>query len=260
MRYTLLFMTLAIAAFLAVAWDNINSIYSASGNVENDPFGSVFAIITEIGGMPGHIDDYWVWKSDGDMSTLLTYQFMHGSIFHIAGNMIMLLIFGLIIESRIQSRIIPLLLIAGVVGGVGHTAFSGQDIIGGMVYDFIVEKMPALEGFAKMAGLGAESEVVGLVGMSGAISGLVGAYLVFFPGVMNGIRILGFWLIGLNIIPMLFMGGNISYEAHIGGFIAGIIIAIILKRIESYGERRRMGPSSDEQPLRFGPRTTRQPI
>lgn len=142
-------------------------------------------------------------------------MFLHGGFWHLAGNMLFLWIYGDNVEYRLGRW---LYLIAYLVTGVAATLF-----------------------FA----LFSLSSMTPLVGASGAISGVLGLYFIFFP--RNRIKmlvffpplllgrfllpsrlVLAFYLVIDNIFPFLFSsGGSVAYGAHIGGFLAGLAAASI---------------------------------
>ena len=143
--------------------------------------------------------------------TILFAMFMHGGIAHIAGNMLYLLIFGDNIEDRLgHLRFLLFYLACGVVATLAHVYASlwmGRD-------------------------LGTPS-----LGASGAISGVLGAYLLLFP--LRRVRIFVFFSIvevpALVVVGLWFVfqlinslgylggrtGGGVAYAAHIGGFLFG---------------------------------------
>jgi len=144
---------------------------------------------------------------------LLGHMWLHGGLFHLIGNLIFLWLFGNAICSKIGNLYYPPVYIGlGLVAGVSHLLF----------FD-----VPA-------------------VGASGAINGLVGIYLVFFPE--NSINyffcwiflpqrpvwfsIRSFWMILLwfafDILGAIYGGGGVAYLAHIGGFVAGFGLAILM--------------------------------
>jgi rhomboid family protein len=145
--------------------------------------------------------------------TLLTSMFMHAGFAHIAGNMLYLWIFGDNIENRIgHGRYLLFYLICGVVASLTQVAFV---VLGG--------------GDTQLPSLGA----------SGAIAGVLGAYLALFPGrrvkvifmyflqEMPALIVIGLWFVyqlvlGLGILGGA--GGGVAYGAHIGGFIAGFVL------------------------------------
>ncbi|HWR10298.1 MAG TPA: rhomboid family intramembrane serine protease [Rectinemataceae bacterium] len=141
--------------------------------------------------------------------TLITSQFAHGGLAHLAGNMLFLGIFGDNVECRIgRGRFIALYLISGTIGVLAHVA-------------------------AALAIGGAAAEVP-LVGASAAISGILAAYLVLFPGnkvivllfnfiptALSAWIVIGFWFFlqlagGLSGLS----AGGTAYLAHIGGFVS----------------------------------------
>ena len=146
--------------------------------------------------------------------TLITSMFMHGGWAHIAGNMLYLWIFGDNIENAIgHKRYLFFYLVCGIIASLSHvfvTKFSGQNLL-----------IPSL-------------------GASGAISGVLGAYILLFPKrrvTMFFIRFItqvsAFWAIGIWIVFQLINGlgmlggaeaGGVAYGAHLGGFIAGLLL------------------------------------
>ena len=147
---------------------------------------------------------------DGDLISILTSMFMHGGIAHIIGNMVFLFVFGDNIEDRFGHIKYLLIYIAwGAAAAIIHSIFA-VSAGGGMI--------PA-------------------VGASGAISGVMGAYLIMFPRAkiftviiaffITTIRIpalayIPFWFILQVIFGLIDPFGGIAYLAHIGGFVAGL--------------------------------------
>jgi membrane associated rhomboid family serine protease len=157
--------------------------------------------------------------------TLLTSMFMHGGIAHILGNMLFLWIFGDNVEHRVGH--IPYLLFylaAGLIASFAQIAVDPESVI------------PSL-------------------GASGAISGVLGAYLVFFPRnrvwiivfrfipyPVPAIVAIGMWALfqfvnGLGSIANTEQTGGVAYMAHIGGFIAGVIFGLVGRTIWGSGPR-----------------------
>ena len=146
--------------------------------------------------------------------TTITSMFMHGGWMHLIGNMLYLWIFGDNIESRLgHVRYIGFYLLCGVIASLSHVATT-----------FFSPANPFIPS----------------LGASGAISAVLGAYLLLFPGKRVNMLLLfrivfavpawvalGFW-IALQVVSGLgiFGGGNdgVAYAAHIGGFIAGMIL------------------------------------
>jgi membrane associated rhomboid family serine protease len=147
--------------------------------------------------------------------TLLIAVFMHGGIPHLAGNMLYLWIFGDNIENALgHVRYLVFYLVCGVLASLAHV-FTTAATHGNML-------VPSL-------------------GASGAISGVLGGYLLLFPGrrvrVMMGrgttempaLVSIGGWFLFQVVAGMGLLGGGsqaggVAYAAHVGGFIAGLIL------------------------------------
>jgi len=147
--------------------------------------------------------------------TIITSMFMHGGIAHIFGNMLFLFIFGDNIENRIgHFRFLIFYLVCGIIASLAHV-FATKEF-GGNLF------IPTL-------------------GASGAISGVLGSYILLYPtrrvAVMMfyfftevpAIIALGIWfafqlISGLGILGSGAQEGGVAYGAHIGGFIAGLIL------------------------------------
>ncbi len=151
---------------------------------------------------------------------LISSQFLHGNIFHLVGNMWFLYLFGNNIEDQL-----------------GHWKFLGFYLICGIV-----------AALAQVAT--SPTSLVPMVGASGAISGVMGAYLVRFPRarilslVFLGIFItaipipsaifLGLWIAGQTIYAAMANPNlpGVAYLAHIGGFVIGAIAMFLLSKIK----------------------------
>ena len=159
--------------------------------------------------------------------TLITSMFMHGGIGHILGNMLFLWIFGDNVEDRLgHLQYLLFYIIVGILASLAHVAtcvLLQSDLL-----------TPSL-------------------GASGAISGVMGAYLLFFPN--NSVTVLIFRFVttvpamvavGLWFAMQLFSsfielgageGGGVAYGAHIGGFIAGIPLAFFIDKTLAEGKQ-----------------------
>lgn len=167
--------------------------------------------------------------------TLITSLFMHGGIAHLLGNMLFLWIFGDNIEDRLgHVRYIIFYLVCGVLASLAHVfttvAFAADDV----------------------------SLLIPSLGASGAISGVLGGYLLLFPTKKVVVLIswfvtavpafiaIGLWFVFqiINSLGMLGSGsqaGGVAYAAHIGGFVAGLVLI----KIFTIGR-----PASEYQPRR----------
>jgi membrane associated rhomboid family serine protease len=164
--------------------------------------------------------------------SLITSIFMHGGLMHLGGNMLFLWIFGDNIELKFgKLKFLGIYIIWGIFAGLAHLAVDPSSVI------------PA-------------------VGASGAISGILGAYLIMFPRAkiltfmmvfffwrmmhISAKWFLPFWLVFQNILPFALggfgiAGGGVAYMAHIGGFVIGLAFGYVYKKTHSaeftYGTR-----------------------
>jgi membrane associated rhomboid family serine protease len=160
--------------------------------------------------------------------TIFTSMFMHGGLFHIAGNMLYLWIFGDNVEDSLgHGRFLVFYLAAGTAAALAQVALNA-------------------------------SSRVPMVGASGAISGVLGAYLILFPYArvltliiiaffvrfvyIPAVIVLGFWIIvqllnGLITYSAQPLGrgesGGVAWFAHIGGFLAGMLLLFLLRPRQS---------------------------
>jgi membrane associated rhomboid family serine protease len=150
--------------------------------------------------------------------TLFTSMFMHGGIAHIAGNMLFLWIFGDNIEDRLgHVRYWLFYLLCGLIASLAHVfttaAFAGERS------DMLV---PSL-------------------GASGAISGVLGGYILLHPSRRVTVILfrfltdvpayvaIGIWFVfqlisGLGMLGAGSQQGGVAYAAHVGGFLAGLVL------------------------------------
>jgi len=148
--------------------------------------------------------------------TLLTSMFMHGGMMHIGGNMLFLWIFGDNVEHRFgHGRFAVFYLVSGLAASLAQIAISPHSAI------------PTL-------------------GASGAIAGILGAYLVLFPHnqvhaififrvvSVPAFLVIAIWAVtqfvgGFGSLDVAGQSGGVAYAAHIGGFIAGALIALFFR-------------------------------
>lgn len=154
--------------------------------------------------------------------TLLTSMFMHGGFMHIAGNMLYLWIFGDNVEDNFgHAKFVVFYLVCGLAAALAQIMMDPQSPI------------PTL-------------------GASGAIAGVLGAYLIMFP--RNRVRALvplGFFLTTIELPALLVLGfwfviqffsqvaaiaetaqtrgGGVAYMAHIGGFLTGVVLCFLFR-------------------------------
>ncbi len=145
--------------------------------------------------------------------TLITYMFMHGSFMHLFGNMIFLWVFGDNVEDAMgHVRFLFFYLLCGIFAGITHALIS-----------------PASD--------------IPLIGASGAVAGVIAAYLMLHPNV----RVWCLWFfriplrvsagfallvwIGLQVLNIaLSTDTSIAWWAHIGGLIAGAVLVLFMRR------------------------------
>jgi len=152
----------------------------------------------------------------GGAATLVTSMFMHAGWVHLGGNMLYLWIFGDNVEDRF-----------------GHATFTVFYLLCGLAATF-----------AQLA-FSAGSNVPNL-GASGAIAGVLGAYILLFPKgrvrVLQGqqviqvpaLIVIGMWIAlqffsGIGSIADSAQSGGVAYMAHIGGFLAGFVLTFLLR-------------------------------
>jgi membrane associated rhomboid family serine protease len=162
--------------------------------------------------------------------TLVTHMFMHGGWLHIIGNMWFLAIFGDNVEDSMGSiRFIFFYLLCGLAAG-------GTQM--------------ALDPFS----------AVPMVGASGAIGGVMGAYVVLYPRapihmlvwfgffvtriVIPAYFMLGYWFL-LQLVGVLpSIGGSsrggVAFGAHVGGFLAGVVLIFFFRRMDRVRKKRTM--------------------
>jgi membrane associated rhomboid family serine protease len=151
--------------------------------------------------------------------SLLTSMFMHGGWLHIIGNMVFLYVFGDNVET--------------VMGKLGYLAFY---LAGG------------LAASAAFIAINPNSDIPSL-GASGALAAVLGAYIVMFPrSRVRALVFLGFFVTVTRVAAVVFLGlwfalqllrgignlgmeqaGGIAYWAHIGGFVFGLIVGLVLR-------------------------------
>jgi membrane associated rhomboid family serine protease len=160
--------------------------------------------------------------------TVITSMFLHGGLFHIAGNMLYLWIFGNNIEDSMgRMRFLVFYFLCGAIAAYGHAAMNS-------------------------------TSAVPMIGASGAISGVLGAYLVLYPQArVLTLLIFGFFIRTVEVPAMFVLlfwfflqfisaflssgsGQGVAWFAHIGGFLAGmVLIGLFKKRSVPFGGRKR---------------------
>jgi len=171
--------------------------------------GGLAAIVSAYGAVPVEMLSF----SGAHMKNVFVSMFLHGGIFHVGGNMLYLWIFGNNIEDRL-----------------GHTRFLVFYLASGLVAAYA-------HAFA------APSSGVPMVGASGAVSGILGAYLLLYPRakihtiiflgffvdivMLPAVAVIGFWAVVQFISGIASKGaagvGGVAWFAHVGGFLFGLL-------------------------------------
>lgn len=145
--------------------------------------------------------------------TLLTYMFFHGDILHLAGNMLFLWVFGDNVEDAMgHVKFLFFYLACGVFGGLVHAWID-------------------------------PGSAIPLVGASGAVAGVIAAYLMLHPRVrvwvlalkaiplrISAAFSLGLWILMQVVMVLVPEVGPVAWWAHIGGLIAGGVLILFLRR------------------------------
>jgi membrane associated rhomboid family serine protease len=144
-------------------------------------------------------------------ATVFTSMFLHGDILHLGGNMLFLWIFADNVEESL-----------------GHVRFAVFYALCGVAAAF-AQALPDM------------GSQIPMIGASGAVSGVLGAYLILHPGArvrvllpigfvlrpmyLSALVVLGLWF-GLQLLSTLLAGGGggVAFRAHIGGFVAGVAL------------------------------------
>ncbi len=215
-RTSVVTIGIVVACFVVFAYEL--GLLASGGESALDAF------VTQWGVVPAELTGAW---GRGDIfsvetATLVTSQFLHAGWLHLLGNMLYLWIFANNVEDRL--------------GRLGFLVFY---LAGGVA-----------AGLAQVAV--APSSTIPSIGASGAIAAALGAYLVFFPRAritslvflgffyqlidVPAVLVLGFWFVlqlidGLTSIGMVETSGGVAFFAHIGGFVAGALVARLLAGI-----------------------------
>jgi membrane associated rhomboid family serine protease len=149
------------------------------------------------------------------LGTLITSMFLHASLLHVGGNMLFLWIFGNNVEDKLgEIKFLVVYFTAGIAGSLLQVYIT-------------------------------PTSTVPMLGASGAISGILAAYVLYFPRArvltfivpfffitISAYLVIGYWIalqlfdafLGLGVT-----GGGVAYFAHIGGFASGLILAVLLR-------------------------------
>jgi membrane associated rhomboid family serine protease len=173
---------------------------------------------------------FWYWPDLANIFTMFVSMFLHGGWIHLGGNMLYLWIFGDNVEDRLgHGKYLFFYFICGIAATMAHAVMNPAS------------RVPS-------------------IGASGAIAGVLGGYIVMFPRArvttlipifvfitvreIPAVVVLGFWFVLQLFIGAASLGvagaeeaGGVAYFAHIGGFVAGMLLVIVMG-----GLRRRAQP------------------
>ena len=217
-------VTWATPLLFALLW--LAFVLSAMGPADDQ-----VAKALDWGALTGGLDSSAAWRSavrDGSILRLFSGVFLHADWIHLLGNLIFLLIFGLPAERVMGGRrFLVLFLLGGAMANLGAVlAIDTPDRV--------------------------------IIGASGAVSAVIGAYLALFPGARLGVvlplglflefvRVPAFLLIGLwALLQLLFAYsgpafGAVAWPAHIAGFLFGVVFALLTKAAIARRLRRSRG-------------------
>jgi membrane associated rhomboid family serine protease len=189
--------------------------------LDNPPYAieTAQAFVLEFGLIPCRLMDLCPYPKDqpAPLFTVFSSMFLHGGFLHVGGNMLYLWIFGKSVEDAL-----------------GHTRFTLFYLVSGVAA-------------ALTQVLASRASEVPVIGASGAVSGILGAYLVLFPQsrVLTLVIFGFFWrlvsipavvMLGLWIVLQVLYGlgalgeaGSVAWFAHIGGFFAGMLLLIAMR-------------------------------
>ena len=172
--------------------------------------------------------------------TPVTSMFLHGGWFHLIGNMWFLWVFGNNVEDSMgHSRFLAFYLLCGLAAAAAQTFMS-------------------------------PSSAIPMVGASGAISGVMGAYIVLYPRVRVHMLVILFVFVTRIVVPAYVMlgywfliqligggltsgsEGGVAFWAHAGGFIAGALLILLFRDPELVAQHRAMARTTDRLGYREG--------
>lgn len=185
-------------------------------------------LVLQWGALSGGLGESWQWLGDGISLRLFSALFLHADWAHLLGNLVFLLIFGLPAERAI-----------------GPLRFLVLFLVGG-----------AVANLAAVIAIGTPDRLI--IGASGAVSALMGAYVALFPGARLGVVVpLGMFLQFVKVPAALLMGGwallqlvftfigpafgAVAWSAHLAGFAIGVGFALISRAGIARRLRRKRG-------------------
>jgi membrane associated rhomboid family serine protease len=224
--------TTPFITMLLIAVNSIVFVYQMSLGLEPDAraAGAAEAFVMEFGAVPCRLTGGCAAPGDfpHPLMTVFSSMFMHGGLLHAGGNMLYLWIFGNNVEDTLgHGRFLVFYLLSGVAAAIAQTVMNPDS-------------------------------AVPMIGASGAVSGVLGAYLLLFPYAtiltlvtfgfffrfihIPAVIVLGFWIVLQLISGYLTAsaaalgrgeGGGVAWFAHIGGFLAGMVLLFLMRPRQS---------------------------
>jgi membrane associated rhomboid family serine protease len=222
-RTPIVTLALIVACFVAFAYE--------LGRLGSGGMEALDAFVTEWGIVPAELTAAWTAGSSltTEALTLITSQFLHGGWLHLLGNLLFLWIFGNNVEDRLgRLRFLLFYLVGGAIAGLTQVAIDPESTI------------PT-------------------IGASGAIAATLGAYVVLFPRAritslvflgffyqlidVPAVVVLVFWFLlqlidGIASLGVTDAGGGVAFFAHIGGFVFGALVGVVVRGIGRRGGGR----------------------
>jgi membrane associated rhomboid family serine protease len=213
---TVLLISVNVIAFLY----QVSLQFGESSGAVRGAADTAQAFIYEFGLVPCRLTQACPYDFPHPTVTIFTSMFLHGGLFHIAGNMLYLWIFGNNVEDTLGTRRFLVFYL-----GCGAAAAIGQTLV-------------------------SPTSDIPMVGASGAVSGVLGAYLLLYPYAtihtllvfgffirfvkVPALIVLGFWILvqfvnGFVSLGIVGSGGGVAWFAHIGGFLAGMALLFVMR-------------------------------
>ena len=229
-RTPIITLAIIVACFVAFAYE--------LGRMGSGGMEGLDAFVNEWGIVPAELTAAWRsgWGLTTEALTLISSQFLHGGWLHLLGNLLFLWIFGNNVEDRLgRLRFLLFYLVGGAMAGLTQVAIDPESTI------------PT-------------------IGASGAIAATLGAYLVLFPRAritslvflgffyqlidVPAVIVLVFWFLlqlidGIASLGVTDAGGGVAFFAHIGGFVFGALVGVVVRAVGGRGGRlRSAGPAT----------------
>lgn len=221
---TVAFIIINVLVYLLLELPNFGTGFQQASFFSN--YGMTPCVVSgascSLSGAPDIVVNAWSSRTFSAFPTLITSMFLHGSLLHLGGNMLFLWIFGNNVEDSMgRMRFIAFYLLCGLVASAAQIAIEPTSVIPN-------------------------------VGASGAIAGVLGAYILLYPRARVTTLVFLFVFITFIELPAVVVlllwfvlqlfsgtsslvggagGGGVAYFAHVGGFIAGFaLIKLFTKR------------------------------